>query len=45
MWLLSIEPADCPGSDVRNFECQRCFNTHQVSVIFSGQHRLDREAG
>jgi hypothetical protein len=35
MWLVSIEPADWPGSDVRNFECPRCFNIHRVWVQFS----------
>jgi len=43
MWLLSIEPADWPGSDVRSFECPRCFNMHRIWVTFSGQHRIDQE--
>ena len=47
MWLVSIEPADWPGSDVRNFECPRCFNTHRVWANASAQHRIDpdRPAG
>ena len=44
MWLVSIEPADWPGSDVRNFECPRCFNTHRVWANFLAQHRFDQEA-
>ena len=44
MWLVSIEPADWPGSDVRDFECPRCFNTHRVRAIFSSQHRIDQDA-
>jgi hypothetical protein len=34
MWLVSIEPGDFLGSDVRNFECPRCFNIRHVWTIF-----------
>ena len=44
MWLVSIEPADWPGGDVRNFECPRCFNIHRVWVQFFSAHRIDQEA-
>jgi hypothetical protein len=44
MWLVSIEPADWPGRDVRNFECPRCFNTHRVWADFSARHRIDQAA-
>jgi hypothetical protein len=44
MWLVSIEPADCPGVDIRNFECPRCFNPHRVWTVFSSQHRIDQGA-
>ena len=44
MWLVCIEPADWPGSDVRHFECPRCFDTQRVWTIFSSQHRIDQDA-
>jgi hypothetical protein len=44
MWLVSIEPADYPGVDIRNFECPRCFNTHRVWTVFSSQHGSDQDA-
>jgi hypothetical protein len=43
MWLVSIEPAEWPGHDLRTFECPRCFQTQRVWVNFSAEHRIDHD--